>query len=67
MVAQRLDGKACAASVEEELHARISNLKKAGKSVSPCRTLASVKTCTFVAETVWTTMWKSVAKLSFKP
>ena len=30
MVAQRLDGKACAASVEEELHARISNLKKAG-------------------------------------
>ena len=30
MVAQRLDGKACAASVEEELHARISTLKQAG-------------------------------------
>ena len=30
MVAQRLDGKACAASVEEELHARISTLKEAG-------------------------------------
>ena len=30
MVAQRLDGKACAASVEEELHERIAACTSAG-------------------------------------